>query len=253
MALSLPVNPVNDCGKRGGFAAPRRPCHQHQPPLFPGKLQHRRRHSQLLRGRNLRAHDPDGNRHRPSLSVGIHPVSSLIPDGKGHIEFSLFLKDLPLPVIRNLLQEPVHLLRKHSCKIHGNQLPVYPHSRRGSRRDMKIGCPGASGQTEHFSYSWHKFFPPLFIRTSFPLKTKAYFRIRSPGSPRFSKSAWLRFSSICFRAASAVSSKDFSPESLTLNSMITALSVHSLAPSSHHTFPRQAQLAVSFSRLEVMI
>ena len=63
----------------------------------------------------------------------------------------------------------------------------------------------------------------LLIKTSFPSKANPYFLIRSPATPRFSKSAWYRCSSICFSAASAVSSRDFSsPESLTLNSIMTA-------------------------------
>ena len=66
----------------------------------------------------------------------------------------------------------------------------------------------------------------LLIKTSFPSKANPYFLIRSPATPRFSKSAWYHCSSICFSAASAVSSRDFSsPESLTLNSIMTTLSI----------------------------
>ena len=139
VALLVFVDLVDHRGERRGLARTRRTGHEDDAARLIDDLGEDLGCPELLKRQDLRG-DRAHHRRRPAvLHEGVHAKARESRYREGEIALEVLLVVLPLPVVHDVVDHPVHVLVLHRGQVDAADVPVHADHGRQTRGQVQVG------------------------------------------------------------------------------------------------------------------
>src|SRR4051812_27612043 len=151
------VDVVDHGGERGGLSRTGGTCHQHHAARVLGDLLEDHRSLEFLQGQHL---GRDGPHDRPGSAVldkGIDTKTGQVGNRKGEVALEVFLVELALTIVHDVVDHGVHVLVFHGRQIDAPDVAMHPDHRRKTGGKMQVGSLVLNHKREELSNVHQRF------------------------------------------------------------------------------------------------